>query len=237
MSVLLLRLAGPLQAWGTRSRFAHRHTDVAPSKSGVIGLLAAARGLRRTDPLTELLPLRFGVRIDQPGEILRDFHVARTLDGRTSMPLTYRHYLADAAFLAAVSGPPALLDSLQQALSRPYFPLFLGRRSCPPAGPVSLGVHDGMLRERLATWPWQAAGWKQRRQRGHPAVRLEILRDAESGDPLTETAPDQAVSFDPRHRRHSWRSVVREHTDIPNPAHHPAPGHDPMDVLEGWTCS
>ncbi|MEV6601057.1 type I-E CRISPR-associated protein Cas5/CasD [Actinoplanes sp. NPDC051346] len=237
MSVLLLRLAGPLQAWGTRSRFAHRHTDIAPSKSGVIGMLAAARGLRRTDPLTDLLELRFGVRVDQPGDILRDFHVARTLDGRTSMPLTYRHYLTDAAFLAAVSGDLPILDTLHQALTRPHFPLFLGRRSCPPAGAVSLGVHDGTLREKLTTWPWQAAGWHQRKLRGHPTVRLEILRDADPGDTLTETAADQPVSFDPGRRQHAWRTVVREHADLTNPAHRPAPDHDPMDVLEGWTCS
>ena len=42
MSVLLLRLAGPMQAWGTQSRFTVRDTGLEPSKSGVIGLLCAA---------------------------------------------------------------------------------------------------------------------------------------------------------------------------------------------------
>lgn len=104
MSVLLLRLAGPLQSWGSSSRFARRGTEIAPTKSGVIGLLAAAKGIRRTEPLTELLGLEFGVRLDQPGQILRDFQTARSLDGRHSYPLTYRFYLSDAAFLAGVSG-------------------------------------------------------------------------------------------------------------------------------------
>ena len=232
-----MRLAAPMQAWGTRSRFAYRHTEIAPTKSGVIGMLAAARGLRRTDPLTELLDLDFGVRIDQPGQVIRDFQVARTLDGRASMPLTYRHYLSDGVFLAAVSGRKTLLDGLAEALSRPHFPIFLGRRSCPPSGTVSLGVHGGSLTDRLADWPWQAARWHQRAQRGHPTVRLEILRDAHDGDPLTETSPDAPVTFDPDHRQHAWRPVVREHTTLTNPLFRPATDHDPMDVLEGWACT
>ena len=42
MSTLLLRLAAPLQAWGTASKFERRRTQREPSKSGVIGMLAAA---------------------------------------------------------------------------------------------------------------------------------------------------------------------------------------------------
>ena len=42
MSVLLLQLAGPLQSWGAASRFARRSTENAPTKSGLVGLLAAA---------------------------------------------------------------------------------------------------------------------------------------------------------------------------------------------------
>ncbi len=231
MSVLLLRLAGPLQAWGASSRFAHRHTEIAPTKSGVIGMLAAARGIRRTDPLTELLSLRFGVRIDQPGRLLRDFQVARSLDGRTSMPLTYRYYLADAVFLAAVSGEQALLEGLDEALSRPHFPLYLGRRSCPPAGAVSVGVHPGTLAERLTHWPWQAARWHQRQL--VPTVRLEVLRDAEPGDAITETIRDEPLSFDPTHRQHTWRRVVRAHADVDNPHARVTGDHDPMAVLGG----
>jgi len=142
MTVLLLKLAGPLQSWGSSSRFARRGTEVAPTKSGVLGILAAAKGIRRTEPLTELLGLEFGVRLDQPGQILRDFQTARTLDGKESMPLTYRFYLSDAVFLAAVRGDRELLTGLDEALNRPRFPLYLGRRSCPPAGRISLGVHD-----------------------------------------------------------------------------------------------
>ncbi|MEV5822910.1 type I-E CRISPR-associated protein Cas5/CasD [Micromonospora haikouensis] len=215
MSVLLLRLAGPLQAWGSTSRFTQRHTEIAPTKSGVIGLLAAARGQRRTDPLTELLSLDFGVRIDQPGQILRDFQVARTLDGRDSMPLTNRYYLSDAVFLAAIGGDRELLDGLHEAVRRPRFPLYLGRRSCPPVAPVTLGVHPGTIAEVLGDVPWQAS--KRLRERGPLTVRLEALLDAPPGAEVTETLQDQPVSFDPAHRQYGWRAVVRTRVRVPNP--------------------
>jgi CRISPR system Cascade subunit CasD len=76
MNTLFLRLEGPLQAWGLRARWGERDTADAPSKSGVIGLLACALGLRRDDPELRLLSdaLRLGVRVDLPGTRLRDYH-------------------------------------------------------------------------------------------------------------------------------------------------------------------
>ena len=80
MATLLLRLAAPLQAWGADSKFETRKTAREPTKSGVIGLLAAALGLRRdeTEPLTRLAQLRFGVRVEREGQLLVDFHMAAT---------------------------------------------------------------------------------------------------------------------------------------------------------------
>lgn len=233
MSVLLLRLAGPMQSWGSSSRFARRGTEIAPTKSGVIGMLAAAKGIRRTEPITELLDLEFGVRLDQPGQVMHDFQTARTLDGRSSAPLTYRFYLADAAFLAAVSGDRDLLTGLADALRRPHFPLYLGRRSCPPAGVVCLGVHDQSLDDALKTWPWTAAEWWRRRVGS--TVRLEIIRDARPGEPMDETIPDAPLSFDPAQRRHTWRAVHRSHITVTNERAKPvrAIDHDPMSLLGG----
>lgn len=233
MSVLLLRLAGPLQAWGSSSRFARRSTEIAPTKSGVIGLLAAAKGHRRTEPLTELLGLEFGVRLDQPGQILRDFQTAHSLDGQKSAPLTYRFYLSDAVFLAAVGGEAELLHGLDEALARPRFPLYLGRRSCPPVGPISLGVQGGTVGDLLRNWPWLAAEWH--RKKAAREVRLEIIRDAQPGDSVTETVPDEPISFDPAHRQHTWRSVVREYRMVPNDLAERAgvAEHDPLALLGG----
>lgn len=216
MSVLLLRLAGPMQSWGVDSRFSRRETLRHPTKSGVLGLLAAAKGIRRTDPLQELLGLAFGVRIDQPGVLMHDFHTAHNWRTGASMPLSARHYLADAVFVAAVEGDPALMEALDAAVQHPKFPLSLGRRSCPVSGRISLGVHSGTLADELAGCEWQAALWYRERQVA--AVSLPIYLDADRVPGTPSVAmPDDPVSFDPRRRAHGWRNVAQTRVVKDNP--------------------
>ncbi|MDR0990926.1 MAG: type I-E CRISPR-associated protein Cas5/CasD [Propionibacteriaceae bacterium] len=234
MTTLLLRLAGPLQAWGDSSRFTRRSTDKAPTKSGIIGLLAAAQGLRRTDPLEDLLLLQFGVRLDQPGQLERDFQTTHPADGKDSLPLTERFYLADAIFLAAVSGESDLITGLDYSLRHPAFPLYLGRRSCPPAGPVTLGTRPAGLWEALHDEPWQAASWWRRRNQG--TVRVELRLDAqavpvEAAHTFTDQH-DAPVSFDSCWRDYNWRQVAHAYVELSNPdARDAVPRHDPMSVL------
>ena len=237
MTVLLLRLAGPMQAWGVQSRFTERRTERAPSKSGVIGMLAAAVGRRRTDPIEDLLALRFGVRKDQPGEVIRDFHTARTLDGKESMPLSNRYYLSDAVFLAGVEGELGLLSGLDEALHRPAFPLYLGRRSCPPTYPISLGLREDPLLDALCAEPWQASAWFRRRHGTSRQFSAEILIDQESvavdarGD--SYGVRDVPVSYDPRRRDYGFRNVERRMVRFgPAPQGTPEDPHDPMAAVE-----
>jgi len=238
MTTLVLRLAGPMQSWGESSRFSRRATEQSPTKSGVIGLLAAACGLRRTDPLEDLLSLTFGVRVDQPGRVERDFHTARTSDGAGAFPLTQRFYLTDAGFIAAVEGDDGLIAALDDALRHPAFPLYLGRRSCPPVGPVTLGLRDSPLWEALHAEPWQASLWWKRRQ--GMQVDLDLLVDA-AAVPMG-TVPeresehhDAPMSFDPMLREYGWRTVAHGHVRVPNDeaVDTPAFGHDPMALLGG----
>jgi CRISPR system Cascade subunit CasD len=216
MTVLLLRLAGPMQSWGSDSRFSRRDTLRYPTKSGVLGLLAAAKGLRRTDSIEDLLGLRFGVRVDQPGRVMSDFHTAHNWRTGASMPLSTRYYLADAVFLAGVEGEPQLLESLHEALLRPRFLLFLGRRSCPASGRVTLGVHDGPLEPVLRETAWQASGW-YRRQQGR-SVPLPLYLDAGVEAGSADLIRDAPISFDPRRRAHGWRRVANEVITVENPA-------------------
>ena len=110
MATLLLRLAAPLQSWGMDSKFETRKTGREPTKSGVVGLLAAACGIGREEPgrLEPLNALRFGVRVDQEGTLLVDYHTARKEErGRgnavkVTAYQTKRHYLADAIFLVGL---------------------------------------------------------------------------------------------------------------------------------------
>ncbi|NRQ32969.1 type I-E CRISPR-associated protein Cas5/CasD [Nonomuraea sp. NN258] len=232
MSVLLLQLAGPLQSWGSTSRFARRSTEAAPTKSGVIGLLAAALGRERSDDLDDLAAMRFGVRVDQPGTMLRDFHTAHHFVTGEAAPVSERFYLADAVFVAGVEGDDTLIDMLRLALHAPVFLPYLGRRSCPPSRPVYLGVRENGLVEALRREPWRAARWYQRRRRNEHQVKLEILVEAVEEDGPVDSLRDQPVSFDPLHRQYRLRGVHRPRpATVTNPAAGPA--HDPIAALGG----
>ncbi|MDQ2837589.1 MAG: type I-E CRISPR-associated protein Cas5/CasD [Actinomycetota bacterium] len=230
MTILALRLAGPLQSWGAASRFVRRSTEPAPTKSGVLGLIAAAQGRRRTDAIEDLLALNFGVRIDQPGRVVRDFQTAVPDVGKP-LPLSYRYYLGDAVFLALLEADRQLLEGIEDALRNPTFPLYLGRRSCPPVGPLSLGLRELNLSTALSTEPWQASPWYQRT---HPTAAswLATVVDCKPTDEGSETVRDKPLSFDPRRREYGWRSVLRDHVSlIAESAALPAGFHDPMTAF------
>ncbi|MFK4694195.1 type I-E CRISPR-associated protein Cas5/CasD [Streptomyces pristinaespiralis] len=236
MSVLTLRLAGPLQSWGASARFARRTTEAAPTKSGVIGMLAAAAGIERGDDerLAPLAALKFGVRIDQPGTRVRDFHTAHHGVTGKSMPLSERFYLADAVFVAALEGDRPLLGELHAALRAPVYAPFLGRRSCPPSLPVELGLHDeGGLVDVLREVPWQASAWYRRQYRGRDDIELTVLREAsEDEQQAADVLRDQPLSFAAEHRRHALRTVVSDRVRILTPRARQLPRHDPFDALD-----
>ena len=53
--------------------------------------------------------------------------------------ILHKHYLADGRLCAALTlaaDAPVSLDQAEAALRRPARPLFLGRKGCPPAGPI-----------------------------------------------------------------------------------------------------
>ncbi|WGW11282.1 type I-E CRISPR-associated protein Cas5/CasD [Saxibacter everestensis] len=232
MTSLLFKLAGPMQAWGSGSRWASRATDLAPTKSGVIGLLAAASGLERSAPLGKLMTLRFGVRIDQPGSVAVDFQTARTLDGKTSMPLSHRAFLQDAVFLAGVeSEDRGYLAELKSALQRPYFPLFLGRRAFPPAGPLKTELVDASLEQAFAAHDWQASERHQRSQEA-AAVNLPFLIDVPAGTPGAQTQRDVPISFDQRRREYGWRDIGAGSVTLSNPWGKPNEGGSPPSGLD-----
>lgn len=163
MPTLLLRLAGPMQSWGTTSRFDERDTQLEPSKSGVLGLVCAALGRDRAEPVDDLAALRMGVRVDREGVLMRDYQTATGVliasSGKADMGRTVvspRFYLADAAFLVGLEGEDEnLLNAIHQALQRPFWPLALGRKSFPPGLPVYLpeGVMACGLQKVLSSYP------------------------------------------------------------------------------------
>lgn len=211
MSTLLLRLAAPLQAWGAGAKFDRRETLLMPTKSGVVGLLAAALGRPRTHSMDDLDALLMGVRADQPGEMLRDYHTAQA---EKSTYVTNRFYLADAVFLVGLQGDEGQLATLAQALENPAYPLFLGRRACPPTGRVCLGVRSGVpLMDALRQEPWQAGLWYQQR---NPALKsLQYTLDVPPGTPGAFFQRDRVLSFDRARRRYGFRSITMGSVALP----------------------
>ena len=222
MATLLLRLAAPLQAWGADSKFETRKTNREPTKSGVIGLLAAALGIRRDEPekLEPLTRLRFGVRVEQEGRLLVDYHIAKVPEADRSY-VTYRHYLEDAVFLVGLeSEDAALLQELEAALKHPAFPLYLGRRSCPPTLPLCLGMRPAALPETLQEEPVL----------GEQMTPTRILLDAAPQEPGTALQKDVPISFSPRYRKYGYRSV-REVRTAQKIREADAAQHDPFREL------
>ena len=174
-NTLFLRLEGPLQAWGERARWSVRDTAPEPTKSGVIGLLGCALGINSDRALRKLTQsLRMGVRCDKPGTRLVDYHTvgggyrqpalltaegrAKISTGRPHTEETWRHYLCDASFLAALQGEPDLVVRLAEAIQAPHWPIFLGRKSCPPSCPPFNGIGDfPNLEAALTAWPFYPA--------------------------------------------------------------------------------
>lgn len=167
MATLLLRLAGPMQSWGTTSRFDERDTQLEPSKSGVLGLVCAALGRDRAKPVDDLAALRMGVRVEREGVTMRDYQTATGVviasSGKPDKERTVvspRYYLADAVFLVGLEGAPEFLSTIHAALMSPVWPLALGRKSCVPTLPVYLpdGLSGQPLEETLAAWPCLLTG-------------------------------------------------------------------------------
>ena len=206
MSVLLMRLVGPMQSWGTRSRFTNRDTGLEPSKSGVIGLLCAALGWARDTETFELARKKYTleqfarqllmvVRVDREGRLMRDYHTAQNVrradptKGTQDTVLSERFYLADADFLVGLEGDRALLQNLDAALHAPVWALFLGRKAFVPSLPVSEGVSDGELIAVLSKHPW-----RMRHERDKlPDKELRGVREVPYG--TGEPRPDVPLSF------------------------------------------
>lgn len=201
MPTLLLRLNGPMQAWGTQSRFSIRDTGLEPSKSGVIGLLCAALGRPRHAPIADLCTLRMGVRVDREGQLASDYHTAQNvLKANGNIKETepsQRYYLSDAAFLVGLEGPDCtLLQKLQEALAKPTWTLYLGRKAFIPSDPVQLpdGLRlDQTLEQALdpVFTPWQPRPGQEKK----PPRVLRLVIEDETGD---EVRYDQPLSFKER---------------------------------------
>lgn len=163
MQFLVFQLQAPLAAWGDVAVGQARVSSDRPGHSALLGLLAAALGVERGDePAQAALRDGYGFAVGtlDGGALLRDYHTAqvpgrsdlkgrphRTRADELALPrhalntiLSTRDYRQGGAWVVAAQplpGPPHSLEALAQALRRPRFVLYLGRKSCPPAAPLA----------------------------------------------------------------------------------------------------
>lgn len=216
---LLFRLYGPMAAWGDVAVGEVRPSQTHPGRSAALGLVAAALGVLRDDePALEALDRAYGVavRIERAGDLLRDYHTVQTPPARRGAVwptrrdelaeaslytlLSTRDYRCDARYTVAIwvrnGNAPHTLEALAAALRAPRFPLYLGRKSCPPALPLAPRmVTAGSLRNAFAAvdllpalqgegYPWPRGDdpvrvcWDDHDVHGYEQVSTVIRRDA-----------------------------------------------------------
>jgi len=200
---LLFRLYGPMAAWGDIAVGEQRPSAPHPSKSAVLGLVAAALGIRRDqDDAHRALANGYGfaVRVDAVGVPQRDYHTAQipgsiarlkhlstrrdeTLDrGNLYTVLSSRDYRCDAMYTPCLwprEGAPYPLSSLVGALKGPRFPLYLGRKSCPLALPLTPAwltaeTLDAALRVYDAQMPEAQRRFIKERYLGQPSPGRDL---------------------------------------------------------------
>ncbi|WP_257291970.1 type I-E CRISPR-associated protein Cas5/CasD [Endozoicomonas sp. ONNA1] len=160
MNYLLFRLYGPMASWGEIALGENRHSATYPGKSAILGLLGAALGIRRDDETgQQALMHGYSLAVKQmaAGGFLRDYHTVQApksggkfayrtrrdevVLGRERLGplLSSREYRTDALAVVAVKANEQARWSLQQlrdALLKPRFHLYLGRKACPLAAPL-----------------------------------------------------------------------------------------------------
>ncbi|AJY61229.1 CRISPR system CASCADE complex protein CasD [Lactobacillus helveticus CIRM-BIA 101] len=213
MKTATIRLTAPLQSYGNQASFNQRTSDNYPSKSAVIGIIAAALGYRRDDArILQLNNLLFAVRIEQSGNMMTEFQTVeyQKSSTKTARKLTYREFIQDAVFMVAIgSDNDHEIEKIVSALKHPKFQLYLGRRSNPPAGPLMIETYDEenplQVLEKLS---WQAEPWYQKRLRA-PKFLTRIIADAELNPENNITMiKDKVGSFNQKNRYYQYRPVI-----------------------------
>lgn len=155
-SYLLFRLYGPMCSWGDIAVGEMRPSFSHPTKSAVLGLVAAALGIKRDEDEKHTALAEsygFAVLVEDMGRPLSDYHTAQVPPGKERYPtrrdeltrmskselrtiLSTRDYRTDALYTVALwerKQGPWSITMIEEHLEEPVFTLYLGRKSCPLA--------------------------------------------------------------------------------------------------------
>ena len=159
---LTFQLYGVFASWGEQAVGESRHSATHPSRSAILGLLAAALGIKREEEQALAVlsdSVAMGFKVLHNGLLLKDYHTIQTPHedkkakhlytrrdelntekSKIGTVLSSREYRQDALYLVAVwlnKETHYSLETLAQALKQPKFQLYLGRKSCPLSLPVN----------------------------------------------------------------------------------------------------
>ena len=230
---LALLLDGPMQSWGHASRFERRTTALHPTRSGVIGLIAAAVGIDKhtADETAQLsrftslnvttltLPRRNRRAQELLMQRLEDYHTVtgiRRASGKEDEDATvqtYRHYLLDARFGVLLEGPPALLEEIAAALRNPKWGVWLGRKCCLPASPLLVAPPGS----RAAVWAsmLQRAGYSGTETEEQFDRILEVAATDSGADMIEDTPLAFGAPIGERHAPRWIRRIPRSALSTP----------------------
>lgn len=240
-SYLIFRCYGPMASWGDIAVGEHRRSYAQPSKSAILGLVAAALGIRRIEEqkLHELgEAFALALCVENEGLPLRDYHTIQTPSASTgphrtrreelsvdpakiNTLLSSREYRCDALSLVALWNTEQArwsLEEVQNALREPTYTLYLGRKSCPPALPLNphiISAADG-VHEAFLTYIREHRMLTDLLTRKENTLR--IFSDADA-DPVSAIKQYERIRRDLPHHRERWQFADREEhcTVLPRP--------------------
>ncbi len=216
---LVFTLTAMLAAMGGPAGHERRGTETWPGRSTVLGILAAALGVRRNGDFSALDQLGLAIAVFEQGGYLRDWHTVQTVPTAAvkspqtraqalkaassghalKTTITKRDYRVAPLYGVAVWNGD--LDRLRQALETPEFTLYLGRKSCPLAFPVSPKiVHTNDPAKALAHV--ELPSWHAKAQAGILVSSPEALNGLEAKQ--THVRHDDPID------RETWHFGLRE---------------------------
>ncbi len=183
---LVFTLCAALGAMGELAGHERRGSLTWPGRSAVIGLVAAAMGIRRgnDDAFARLDALRMAVGVIDDGVPLRDYHTVETIPTAAARKPDSR----PAAIARAGRNTNTTITLRRgRGLRQPAFTLYLGRKSCPLAAPPAPRIVR-------AEGPLQALSLAVRPPFGHQgALRLIASDERLSQDDVQDSRNDLPV--------------------------------------------
>ncbi|MCY4382797.1 MAG: type I-E CRISPR-associated protein Cas5/CasD [Nitrospinae bacterium] len=214
---LVFLLSGPMASFGGYAGHERRGSGPAPMRSAVLGMVGAALGIDRADTEGHAALRAYSVAVQpfQQSMPLRDYHTVQTVPtARIKRPptrrraleragravntmITIRDYRCDVLVGVALWGDGHWpLDLFAERLRRPEFPLYLGRKSCPPASPLnpevvmSAGPVEALARIEIPEW--LRPEWWSEQERGRYLVYSDPV-DGFERPPSTEQMPSEPL--------------------------------------------